>query len=95
MRSTVCEWEPTPAGAMLGPDRSAHATCSCEQEGTALPQQGLVVEWRLRGTVWWALVALLDVSYPDSRLALRWLPSDDLVPVSWPDINAIAWNAPR
>jgi hypothetical protein len=85
---------PSRRDAWPRPTRTRHVLVRTGRH-TALPQQGLVVEWRLRGKVWWALVALLDVSYPDARLALRWLPGDDLVPVDWPDINAIVWNARR
>lgn len=58
---------------------------------TALPEQGLVVEWRKRGRQWWALVAFVDTQFPDHTLYVRWVPADVLAPVPWVDPNAIRW----
>ena len=51
-----------------------------------LPAQALVLEWRLQGTHWRALVAFVDTVGPDRATVQRWAHEDELCPV-WSDPN--------
>ena len=71
------------------PVRTRHVLVYGIGRPTALPMQGLILEWKRKdkGRTWIAHVAYIDDRYPDSKLIVQWLEAKSLRPVPWIDPN--------